>query len=370
MNPTLIVSIFTMAIIAVVLMMKFSNNTSLKENAILNVVLVFAALGVVFLSKAGQSLDVEIWNGEVTGKSQERVSCSHSYTCNCRSETTCTGSGQNRSCSTSTTCDTCYEHTHDYNWVVHSNIGNQTIDRIDRQGVYAPPRWQSVVNGEPFAMKHLHMNYIKGASKSLFNNKDVTYDKFKNMIPTYPSDVYDYYRINRAISVGVPVPDLQLWSSGISEILKQLGPQKQANVIIVFANTNDHDYEYALRSAWLGGKKNDVIVIVGATQYPKIDFIRVMSWTDQEIFKIKLRDALQDLQEIDRVAMLSTIRAITQGEFKRKQMKDFEYLDNEVDVPTWAIITGFAIIALGNLAYIFVNRSSRNSFNKKKFRYR
>ena len=120
------------------------------------------------------------------------------------------------------------------------------------------------------------------------------------MVPTYPKNIQDYYRINRAISVGVAVPDIQQWNADISNILKQLGPQKQANVIVLFVNTNDPQYEYALRSAWLGGKKNDIVVMIGSTEYPKIDWVRVMSWTDKEIFKIELRDAIQELENIDR----------------------------------------------------------------------
>src|SRR6185369_625968 len=70
--------------------------------------------------------DTEVWNGQVTSKTQDRVSCSHDYKCRCRSETTCTGSGKNRSCTSSTVCDTCYEHSYDVDWAVHASTGESS----------------------------------------------------------------------------------------------------------------------------------------------------------------------------------------------------------------------------------------------------
>src|ERR1035437_10316243 len=80
-----------------------------------------------------ETADTEVWNGKVTSKEKEQVSCSHSYSCNCRSVQSCSGSGKDRSCTSSTQCDTCYEHNHDFDWVVHTTIGGKEIDRIDRQ---------------------------------------------------------------------------------------------------------------------------------------------------------------------------------------------------------------------------------------------
>ena len=328
--------------------------------------------GAFYAGKAGKTLDVEVWNGEVTGKEQVQVSCSHSYSCNCTTSTTCSGSGSNRSCSTSTSCQTCYEHSHDYDWVVHSNIGDVDIDRVDRQGVHTPGRWAAVQKGEPFAKEHMYTNYIKGAPESVLNVAQHLASKpaqFANMIPAYPHHVQDYYRLNRALTVGVPVPDLQQWSNDISTMLKQLGPQKQANVITVFVNTADPSYEYALRSAWLGGKKNDIVVIIGTTEYPKIDFIRVMSWTDKEIFKVKLRDTLQEMETIDREKFIEAIRLTTLEDFKRKSMKDFEYLDNEIDPPDWVVILAVILLVAINGGLFFYTRNVATVYGRS-YRFR
>ena len=307
-----------------------------------------------YMGKAGQTMDVEILNGEVTGKHHEKVSCEHSYSCNCRQVQSCsTDSKGSRSCSSSTVCDTCYEHSFDIDWIVDSNIGHSRISRVDRQGTSTPPRWAATQIGEPYADTHIHTNYVKAVPESVFHLSDkLIAEKFKNMIPAYPKEIYDYYRINRALTVGVNVPDLQQWSNDLSTILKQLGPQKQANIITLFVNTDDPSYEYALRQAWLGAKKNDIVVIFGTTQYPNIDWVRVMSWTDKEIFRVQLRDSLEEMKTIERVPMINLIKELTLKEFKRKSMKDFAYLENEIDPPTWVIILAI-VIMLGVAGFLY-----------------
>ena len=369
MNITL-VSMLIAAVVLPLIVKAIKKDMDWKIIAILAGVGIMISCAAFYAGKAGKTLDVEVWNGEVTGKEKEQVSCSHSYSCNCKQVTSCSGSGSNRSCSTSTSCDTCYEHSHDYDWVVHSNIGDTTIDRIDRQGVHTPPRWAAVQKGEPFSKEHLHTNYIKAVPESVLNTaQNITSAKFANMIPAYPHNVYDYYRLNRALTVGVPVPDLQAWSDDISNILKQLGPQKQANVIVVFVNTSDPNYEYALRSAWLGGKKNDIVVIIGTTEYPKIDFVRVMSWTDKEIFKVKLRDSLEELETIDRQKIIYSIFTHTLAEFKRKSMKDFEYLDNEIEPPTWVVVLAFILLIAGNVGTVIYFNKTAMVYNRR-YRFR
>lgn len=365
---TVLVFMLIVAVVTPLLLKYFKRDAEWLHIGVLMASFIAVAFLAYYSGKAGKTLDVEIWNGEVTGKEQERVSCSHSYSCNCTTSTSCSGSGSSRTCSTSTHCQTCYEHSHDFDWVVKSNIGNVDIDRIDRQGVHTPPRWAAVKIGEPFAKKHLHTNYIKGVPDSIFNHAQsmVSSPKLQSLVPAYPKNVQDYYRLDRVISVGVPVPDLPQWNEGISSILKQLGPQKQANVIVLFVNTIDPQFEYALRSAWLGGKKNDIIVMIGSTEYPKIDWVRVMSWTDKEIFKVELRDAIQELENIDREKIIALILDITVKDFKRKSMKDFAYLENEIDPPEWVIwlAIGIMLSVTGGFWFYF-NRTYGMSYGRK-----
>jgi hypothetical protein len=300
----------------------------------LSIVAIFIATLIFMLASVGlKTYDTEIINGSVTSKDQERVSCSHSYECNCRNVTSCSGSGQHRSCTTTRTCDTCYEHNYDYDWMLRTNIGDITIDRIDRQGTGTPPRWKIAKVADPVAKTHSFKNYVKAVPESLFNSDNAKLiEQFKTMIPAYPGHVYDYHYIDRALTVGVPIKDLKEWSQDISLILRELGPTKQANVIVIFVNSNDSNVANAINASWLGGKKNDITIVIGSTEYPKIDWVGVHAWTDNELFKVQLRDAIFDIGEIKRTEIVKTIFENVKSDFKRKSFKSYAYLENDISM--------------------------------------
>lgn len=302
-----------------------------------------SVLGVAILAGGlfSQTADTEILNGQVVKKYQETVSCSHSYSCNCRT----TGSGNNKT----TTCDTCYEHTNDYNWVLQTSVGNINIDRIDRQGKWEPPRFNVARIGDPVAQTETFTNYIRGAQNSLFNDAESksSLTQFAGKIPPYPLAIYDYHYLNRVLTVGANVPNQAEMNRQLALALRSLGPAKQVNVVILITNIQDPNYVYAVNRAWLGGKKNDVIVLVGSKDYPTIDWVRVISWTDSNTFKIQLRDSLQDLGTLaDSNAVVKVISDQVTANFARKHMKDFEYLKSEIDVPTWAIVLAFIAVII------------------------
>jgi hypothetical protein len=212
--------------------------------------------------------------------------------------------------------------------------------------------------GDPVARAHSFTNYIKAAPGSLFHAKLLLTKQYADKLPPYPSHIYDYYNINRVLSVGVPVPDLAAWNTSVSHMMRKLGPQRHANVIIVFVNTADSSYVHALEGAWLGGKKNDIVVVIGTTTYPNIDWVRIMSWTDREVFKVQLRDDLEALKTVDRPAVLGIIEKHTMSTFVRRSMKDFEYLQEEIEPPLWVVVlAGIAglITMLGSTYFFYRN---------------
>jgi hypothetical protein len=306
-------------------------------------------------------VDTEVWNGEVTKKVREEVACEHSYTCNCTTDK----DGRQ-------TCQTCYEHDHDVDWKLENTAGDDIeIRRVDRQGVDEPPRWTAVQIGDPVSQLHHFVNYVMGAKDSLFNNKDAqsSFDQFKSQIPAYPDHVYDYYRLNRVLAVGkVEIDELSLnaWDQQLAQMLRPLGPRKQVNVIIVLTTIKDPNFANALRTAWLGGKKNDVVVVIGTTDYPKVDWARVFSWTDNEAFKIQLADAIQDKGTLDPVNTTALIGGWVNRDFTRKHMKDFNYLAWE-STPSMSacIIIAFLSLAATTACILVLNKPTR----RRRYRY-
>ncbi len=257
------------------------------------------------------------------------MSCSHSYSCNCRQ--VCSGSGNSRSCST--VCDTCYEHSNDWDWDVFTTVGTKTIDRVDRRGTKEPPRWTAVEIGEPAAAMQRYTNYVKAAPNSLFNTQLAEEEATTKaaLIPPYPR-VHDYYRINRVIEVGgAKAP--KGWNELLNLELRKLGAAKQVNVVMVFIKGQGREYVQTLERAWLGGKKNDVTIVVGTSEGDTIDWVEVFTFgksSGNGMLVVQLRDDLQALGSVDKfeegVAIIT--RNIKQN-FSRKEMADYEYLKAE-----------------------------------------
>jgi hypothetical protein len=137
---------------------------------------------------------------------------------------------------------------------------------------------------------------------------------------------------------------------------------------VVIAKTGDMNYSNALNAAWLGGKKNDVIVVIGAPEYPKIAWVDVLSWTDQQLFKVQLRDAIRDIGEVDRVKIVPVIHDRILNAFKRKHMAEFEYLKDRIEPsPAWLWMIGIISAMLSIGLSIFFSRAGFDLFGPAKY---
>jgi hypothetical protein len=305
--------------------------------------------GVFALSASGQTWDTEILNGQVTGKTREQGHYLRSYQCRCRQ--TCSGTGQNRSCST--TCDTCYEDRYTVTWACQTTLGTFTIQHLDRssRSVYNEPdpaRWTAIWQGEPVSKTASYVNYVQAVPQSLFTPaNEAVKARFANLIAPYPDQVYDFYRVDRFITRGLQVADAAKWNHEIGMLLRTLGPSKQVNLVVVVAPTSDPTFEFALRDAWANANKNDVVLIVGTTAYPKIEWVRVLTWSKAEIFKVELRDAVLALGEMKPETVLPVVAQQIQKNFVRREMADFEYLKSEIDPPMWVIVLLVVLNVLG-----------------------
>ena len=310
-----------------------------------------------FISTAAKTYDTEIWNGKVISKDRNHDTYEEAYQCNCRTVSTRNSDGTT---SSNTQCDTCYRTHYTVEWTARTTVGQFQIDKLDETSrrVYNAPdphRYTIIKPGDPAARKSQYINYVQAVPESLFApaSKEL-HQKFKGMIPDYPDKIYDHYKVDHFLSPGWNVADRALWNADIANALRDIGGRKQVNLIVVVAKTNDVGYEYALRDAWEGVNKNDVVLLIGSTEYPKIDFVRVISWTKNEAFKIELRDAVMDKGTIDR-SIVDTCTAHIEKNYQRREMKDFEYLP--VDPPDWLVFVLYVLLGAGAVgAYIFIQR--------------
>src|SRR5271166_2082915 len=335
-------------IIALVTLFAFKGKVLLWEFAAqVGVVALFVAvaIGIAYESR---TTDTEVWNGQVTQKKRNEVSCRHTYSCNCHE--VCSGSGSNRSCSEH--CDTCYEHRYDVDWDVYASTGESTsIDTIDRQGLDMHPRWGKAYLGEPWESEHNFTNYILANPESVLLGTKGDMVRFGKLIPKYPDNIYDYYYNNPVINMGVPNVQLDTWNWLIRDINKTLGPKKQVHIIVILVPTNDRSYMLALKDAWVGGKKNDVDVVIGSSDGNKIDFADVMSWSTNKAMAVKLRDDIQAVSDLSRRDdIVNAISTEVNDNFVRMHMKSMAWIMRSYQpsstVIFWLFILG-VVLSLG-----------------------
>lgn len=331
----------------------------------------FATMTILFFGGIGlRTADTQIINGQIISKERVHGKYVESYDCNCVNQTVTSGTGANRTTSTVQVCQTCYRDHFTVKWSCDSNIGSWTIDSKDwtSRAVYDEPdpaRYSEIKQGDPASKSSMYVNYIKAVPTTLFRpaSEDLKI-KYANKIPAYPDNVYDYYKVNRVLSAGVNIPNLAEWNLELSNKLRLLGPKKQANIVIVVTDVSNPEYIYALQDAWVNGKKNDIIVVIGAPKFPeKAEWVRILAFTDNDIFRVKLRDAILEMQTLELKPTLDTIETITLSDFKRKRMSDFKYLEDEIDPPQWMIALSIILVLMyyiGTYIWLYRNKNSRN----------
>lgn len=307
----------------------FPHTVTWKEGAIAIGVQSFIMAMVIGITLSVQGGDVQIINGQVTSKKSERVSCSHSYSCNCRN--VCSGSGDKRTCTR--VCDTCYEHSYDVDWIVQSDVGYVEIDRINRQGTKEPPRWTQVEIGEPFSVMSSYHNYIKASPFSIFNKSKLNEAV---EVPQYLT-VHDYYKVNRVINFGSQWTKVDELNRYLNESLRKLGPMKKANIVVYLHNKGKFFAE-AVRTKHLGGKINDVYVVIDITQDGTFNAVDVFSWSKSDLVNVSIRDSLLDIGKFNATQMNEAISDGIKKHYVRRDIEEFKYLEDDIEIPDWLIV--------------------------------
>lgn len=319
--------------------------------------------------KYTNTLDTEIHNGIVKNKVREHDTYLESYSCNCITTSYTCG----KSTCTKTTCQTCYRRHYTVEWFLETTIGEIRLDYIDTtsSSVYKTPDPSIFINaqiGEHCAKRNNYVNYVKASPDSLFNfvQHKTALEKFKNNVRQYNQNVYGLYKYNHVWASHIPLQEQENWKNAIADYLKHVGNDLQMNIQLIITPIEDPTYRYAVESVWNGGKKNDLVILVGSKNYPNIDWVDSFTFANSksnEKVVAQLNSELRELKQFTIKNAMPVIKKITQANFKRVQMKEFNYLMEDVDPPTWAmvLIILLQICIILALSMIFANNSIKES---------
>lgn len=347
---------------------------------VINMVICVVATFFVFLlcySTAADIDDQEIWNGYVTKASYYEGWTERVYYQECASR------DKNGNCTAYVTRS--YDQYHPPYWQAETSIPG-FIFRISRAqyrkyvGLWGHEQEKNLMRGSqvsigdgdqyyvthhggretliPASEMRNYVNYLRG-SDSIRKTRGSA-EQYKDLLLDYPTvrgGPWGPVEVDRVLDAGVNLP--KDWVRAVDReldlALATLGATKEVNILIYVVKTGDEAFAYGLKDHWVEGKKNDVIVVIGTTNFPTIDWVHVIAWTKVEEFKVGLRNDLQDMGSMANAGALSgkiiewVGKDPNAGGFARMPMSELEYLIADISLPWWA--QGIIFVVVGGIIW-------------------
>lgn len=317
-------------------------------------------LMVMFAGTASQTYDTQLINGVVTNKDIRQETCPTGWrnttdgfcteyrTRRVKTGRSCSGTGEHRTCHDTYKTQYKYIYPWERKYLVTADISNYEITRVDSQGVNTPPRFAEVQIGDPVTSAQSYTNYIQGAASSLLNQKNIDHIDYP-----YP-EVTDYYHVDRVAYVNYTGDPnyIKAWNRSLSKVNSDL--RKTGANVLILVTGNTQDWAESLAQSWDAHNINDVVIVVGMTGN-EISWVDVRSWSREKLVNIELRDQILDLKTLDSAKINSIVAAVVKEEYVLSDMTEFEYLKDDIDVPTWALVLAFIVLLVGTpaLSYVF-----------------
>lgn len=124
------------------------------------------------------------------------------------------------------------------------------------------------------------------------------------------------------------------------------GNKKQIRLFLLFFHNKDQSIVQDQRSYWDGGNKNEMVLCFGIDSLSKkIIWSDAFSWSDRPTFEVNFRNYMRDKDSLDLNKLANWTEYAITHHWKRKDFKDFEYIDVE--------LTNAQLIWLAIIIFIF-----------------
>ena len=327
-----------------------------------NSVLCFVmAAGFHLLAVAGATHDVETWSGHVVRATHYPRWVEEYQQMHTRSVPSGTDSKGNTTYTTEIYYTTEYR-THHEHWEADSNINTEIgISRQDFQhmaGIFGSisteqPHKSGFYSGDRniYVSYNTHSGeYFPVTSVRSWSNKiKATPSTFSfSKVPEGMKGLFEYpkndqpFISDRLLGTAQATVDLLTFD----RMNARLGPSKKVNVIMVGMGAADSMLGEWQRSKWIGGKKNDVVILWGGNN-KKPTWVKVFGWTDQEICKRTLETIV-----LDNGAVTSTLPLIEKEIKAHYVLKDWEksFAHISIPAPAWSMWTYFIVMVVTQIA--------------------
>lgn len=291
--------------------------------------IVFSVI-VFYIAVYSANYDTYYIHGEITSKSKDRVTCSHTYQ-------TCVTSGKTRVCTTHR------RHSYDNEYWIHSTIGSTEIMPLDSQGLITPDRWQIAQVGEHYTDTASFQNYLANSDYSIMNKK---YENVTDDAITERPEIYDVYRFDPVTSWGVPI-NVNEYNGVLKEKLKTKGYAYNLNIL--FTTHEPEDFKYRVIKKWRP-VLNDILVIVNVEE-GKVTWAEAVMYADNIRNESLSTDVRHDLvgRSLDTTLVTDLVK-MADAKYYKPGEAEFERLKFEMELSVWQWIAIFTFNLVFNIA--------------------
>lgn len=305
------------------------------------VVIVTLLISALVVTPIGRNLAVqdlitfhEKWNGSLTGYQVITIPCTrdgpciHEYPCDsypCRPHDcncVCSARDSDGDC-ISRTCQTCYDTcwrdcpycTHEYTYVLQSNIGSFTVASNWLPENPDQHRWRShqsvpahlfSISGipefwsyfrdrlnrnisDPVTATHNYDNYLLASDTTILSQQSTAIASLleAGLLPNFDASVFDLFNAHKVYFVGWTPGNPDEWYDSVSRLNAALGAQLRGDLYVVvvqngFVSADPMTYLNALKAYWQNREvfgrntlaKNSILVVVGTNDGETVSWFR------------------------------------------------------------------------------------------------
>jgi hypothetical protein len=212
---------------------------------------------------------------------------------------------------------------------------------------------------------HTYQNKVKVADQSLFHFRQVDTAKIRLYgLFDYP-EIHDYYR--QDCLLGDSTNDTKRANHMLSLANGYLGQKKKVHAFVLVFKDQPMEAAFYQESYWQGGNMNEFIVCIGIDKNRNVKWSKVISWTTNELLKIRVRDYVQNQSKLKLTDIVRFTQKEIENAFIRRDEHEFDYLS--VEPPLWATILTFVLTIAINFGISFWIVNNEHNPNSKKSSY-
>jgi hypothetical protein len=201
-----------------------------------------------------------------------------------------------------------------------------------------------------------YINKIR-ASHSVFKFEDIDEKEKKRW------SLYDYpnvYEYKQKVVLGKNIDVIT--ERKLQYINGFYGPSKQFKLFVLFFKNQSMEVVNKQKSYWEGGNKNEFVVCIGTDNSGNFEWVDAFSWMNKPSLEVEVEEFISNNEDLKLKKFADWIPKQVVDHWKRRDFKDFEYLQLELtETQIWWVMIVLMIYNIIMSIWV-VNNESENKF--------